>query len=122
VLNSPNQCQCESLYKFLPGGIIGRADDMVVIRGINIYPSSIEAIVREFSEISEFQINFYTKSDMDQIKVQYEVDTNDEATVNKALTTRLRERIGLRIDTETVKPNTLPRFSMKAKRVVDNRT
>lgn len=121
VLNSDEKCTCKNNYLFLPGGIIGRADDMVVIRGINIYPSSIESIVREFSEIIEFQIEYYTKSDMDQIKVLFELNSNDTAAIQKDLETRLRERVGLRIETEIVEHHSLPRFAMKAKRVVDNR-
>jgi len=121
VINSQEKCSCSNDFLFLPGGILGRADDMVVIRGINIYPSSIEAIVREFPEIIEFQITYYTKGDMDQIKVQFELASDDNATVQKVLETRLRERVGLRIETEIVEQNSLPRFSMKAKRVIDNR-
>ncbi|MFS0644078.1 phenylacetate--CoA ligase family protein [Siminovitchia sp. 179-K 8D1 HS] len=118
VINHREKCPCGNHFRFLPGGIIGRADDMVVIRGINIYPSSIEAIVREYSEIKEFRIVYYTSGDMDQIKVQ--IETTD-ARAEKKLSTQLRERIGLRIETEIVEAGSLPRFSMKARRVVDER-
>lgn len=118
VSNVPETCNCGNPFMFLPGGIIGRADDMVVIRGINIYPSSIESIVREFNEIKEFRIVYFTIEDMDQIKVQ--VETTD-ASIAKKLAVCLRERVGLRIDTEIVPEGSLPRFSMKAKRVLDER-
>ncbi|WP_340084074.1 AMP-binding protein [Siminovitchia sp. FSL H7-0308] len=118
VINHQEKCPCNNHFRFLPGGIIGRADDMVVIRGINIYPSSIEAIVREYPEIKEFRIIYYTSGDMDQIKVQ--IETTDTR-VEKKLSSGLRERVGLRIETEAVEPGVLPRFSMKAKRVMDQR-
>ena len=90
---------------------------MVVIRGINIYPSSIEAIVREFSAITEYRIIYYTKVGMDQIKLQ--IETN--ADISSILATHLRDRVGLRIDVEVVETNILQRFDMKARRVLDER-
>jgi phenylacetate-CoA ligase len=92
---------------------------MVVIRGINIYPSSIESIIREYSEVKEFRIVYYTENEMDQIKV--EIESNSDEIV-PSLATKLRERIGLRIQVEKVPDNHLPRFTMKAKRVVDKRS
>lgn len=56
VINQPEKCSCGDPFTFLPGGILGQADDMVVIRGINIYPSSIEAIVREFKDIRNSEL------------------------------------------------------------------
>lgn len=116
VKYDPAPCSCGNSHTFLPGGLIGRKDDMVVIRGINIYPSSIEAIIREFNEINEFRIVYYTVDDMDQIKVQ--IETEDQA-VKETLATVLRQRIGLRIEVELV--DNLPRFEMKGRRIVDQR-
>lgn len=117
VIYQKEACACGNLYQFLPGGIVGRTDDMVVIRGVNIYPSSIEAIVREFSEIKEFRIIYYIEQEMHQLKLQVEAP---QETV-PVLAGLLRERIGLRIEVEQVEENTLPRFEMKAKRVLDLR-
>lgn len=118
VINQPEKCSCGDPFTFLPGGILGRADDMVVIRGINIYPSSIEAIVREFKEIKEFRIVYYTIEDMDQMKVQ--IETEDES-IKDDLFTLLRQRVGLRIEVEIVEKGSLPRFEMKGRRIVDKR-
>jgi phenylacetate-CoA ligase len=117
VIHSTAQCACGNPYKFLPGGIIGRVDDMVIIRGVNIFPSSIEAIVREFAEIKEFRIVYYTQNEMDQVKVQIEAEEG----IEPLLADRLRERIGIRIEVERVEPGSLPRFTMKSKRVLDER-
>lgn len=117
VMNSCDACGCGNLYKFFPGGVLGRADDMVVIRGINIYPSSLEAIVREFSEVKEFRIVYYTENGMDQVKVQFESD----ADIAGKLARQLRDRLGLRVPAEPVESDSLPRFEMKAKRVKDER-
>jgi len=118
VIRSDQQCECGNSYQFFPGGILGRADDMVIIRGINIYPSSIESIIREFKEVKEFRIVYYTENEMDQIKVEIESDSEQIVPI---LATKLRERVGLRIQVEKVPDNELPRFTMKARRVVDNR-
>jgi len=117
VVQSNEACSCGNRFKFLPGGIIGRADDMVIIRGINIFPSSIESIIREFSEVKEFRIVYYTKEEMDQVKVQLEA----VGEIVPALSKRLKERLGLRVEVELVETGTLPRFSMKSKRVEDKR-
>lgn len=118
VQKTSERCQCGNTYRFFPGGIVGRADDMVVIRGINIYPQSLEAIIREYSEITEFRIVYYTEEEMNQVKVQIETDTPE---IKRQLEKMLRERLGLRIDVEIVEAGLLPRFEMKSRRVLDER-
>ena len=111
-------CACGNPFLFLPGGLLGRTDDMVVIRGVNIYPSSIEAIIREFDSIKEFRIIYYTEHEMNQVKIQIEGPEE----VVPVLAQLLRKRVGLRIEVERVEDNSLTRFTMKARRVIDNRT
>lgn len=118
VRQSNAVCACGNPYKHLPGGIIGRVDDMVIVRGVNIFPQSIEAIVREFAEINEFRIVYYTEEEMTQVRVQIE----STASVSNELKGKLRDRVGLRIDVEEMEANTLPRFEMKSRRVLDQRT
>lgn len=117
VVYKPDACACGNPFLFLPGGLLGRTDDMVVIRGVNIYPSSLEAIVREFDSIKEFRIIYYTEQEMNQVKLQIE---GPEEVVS-ILAQSLRKRVGLRIDVERVEDNSLTRFTMKARRVIDNR-
>ena len=117
VVYQAETCACGNKNHFLPGGIVGRTDDMVSIRGVNIYPTSLEAIVREFSEIKEFRIVYYTEDELHQVKLQIE----SPESVVKPLAKLLLERVGLRIDVERVEDNTLPRFEMKARRVLDQR-
>lgn len=118
VVYKPDACTCGNPFLFLPGGLLGRTDDMVVIRGVNIYPSSLEAIVREFDSIKEFRIIYYTEQEMNQVKIQIEGPEK----VVPALAQSLRKRVGLRIDVERMEDNSLTRFTMKARRVIDNRT
>lgn len=109
-------CGCGRTFLTLPGGLVGRADDLIILRGVNIYPSAIEAIVRTF-DIDEFRIVRTRRDEMDELTV--EIEAPDEVT--RALGAALRQRLGVRIDTRAVAPGTLPRFELKAKRVVDRR-
>lgn len=118
VRENRETCACGNPYRFFAGGIIGRADDMVIVRGVNIFPQSIEAVVREFPQITEFRIVYYTVEEMNQVKVQIEAAED----VVGDLEVRLRERIGLRIEVEPVEHGTLPRFEMKSRRVLDQRS
>lgn len=117
VTKSSKPCECGNPFVFFQGGIIGRADDMIIVRGVNIFPQSIESIVREFPQITEFRIVYSTLEEMNQVSVQIEA-TDD---ISLELKVRLRERIGLRIEVEQVEPGTLPRFEMKSRRVLDQR-
>lgn len=90
---------------------------MVIVRGVNIFPQSIEAIIRHFPEITEFRIVFYTEEEMNQVKVQIESDVD----ILQRVKVLLRQRLGLRIEVELVEKGVLPRFEMKARRVQDLR-
>ena len=96
----------------LEAGILGRSDDMVVIRGVNVYPSSVDAIVRGFEEVAEYQVIHEKKGEMSEIRLQVEAPEN----VAQALEVSLKDAFSLRIPVDRVQPNSLPRFEMKAKR------
>ncbi len=96
----------------LRGGVLSRTDDMVVIRGINIHPSSIDAIVRSFPEIGEYQVEIDQRHALSEIRLTVEA-TTETAT---ALAQTLRSTFTLRIPVTAVAPGTLPTFEVKAKR------
>ncbi len=105
-------------HLFLQGGILGRADDMVVVRGVNIFPSSIENILRSVDSIDEFRVTAFRQGTMDQLGV--EVETQHPPTA-VAAAEALQQRLGLRIDVEMVPLGTLPRSEAKSQRFVDRR-
>lgn len=113
-------CSCKRNFLLLEGGVIGRTDDMIIVRGINIYPSSVEAIIREVLEASEFRLIFYRESDMDELAIEVELEPHETDKLEH-LTRLLRQRLALRIPVRLVAPGTLPRFQLKARRIVDNR-
>jgi phenylacetate-CoA ligase len=116
VRTGGHACDCGRTFLLLPGGLIGRADDLMVLRGINIYPSSIEAIVRDF-EIAEFRIIRTRRQEMEELAV--EVEATDE--IAGALADAFSQRLAVRIPTRAMPAGSLPRFELKARRVVDRR-
>jgi phenylacetate-CoA ligase len=100
----------------LEGGVLSRLDDMVVIRGVNVYPSAIEAVVRQFSEVAEFMVEQKKVDAMDEIELLIEAPSNLANSLLKKLETKLRDTFSLRIPVRLVTDNSLPRHEFKAKR------
>lgn len=99
----------------LAGGIIGRADDMVVVRGVNIFPSAVEAVVRQVPGIDEYRVVVSRRGALVQIELQIEsIDDTATAQLERALTATF----ALRIPVTRVARQTLPRFELKARRWV----
>jgi phenylacetate-CoA ligase len=116
-------CTCGRTFDLYDGGIQGRVDDMKLVRGTNVYPRAIEAIVREHPEIVEFQIRLYTEEGIrDEIEVVLEVPAGDADRVLAALGASLADaHEGLRFGVRRAEDGSLPRFELKAKRLVDER-
>ena len=119
VVNSAEPCPAGHGDRWLPGGIVGRTDDMVVIRGMNVHPSSIEEAVRSVPGSGEFRITFYSeRGGMDEIKLEVELEHGIAA---RRLQEQMRQQLGLRVRVVPVAPGLLPRTDGKARRVVDER-
>jgi phenylacetate-CoA ligase len=120
-----SSCSCGRTFDIYEGGIQGRVDDMKLVRGTNVYPRAVEAIVREYPQIDEFQIHLYTAEGIrDEIEVLVEIPdaSVDAADVLARLSTDLAEaHEGLRFGVKQVENESLPRFELKAKRVLDER-
>jgi phenylacetate-CoA ligase len=91
---------------------------MTIVRGVNVFPSAIENVMREFPEIDEFRVEVSAQNAMSELKLILESHANDIAAHELAerVRQRVRECIGLRPQVETVAPGSLPRFELKAKR------
>jgi phenylacetate-CoA ligase len=100
----------------LDGGILSRLDDMVVVRGVNIYPSAVEAVVRHFPEVIEFMVEQRKVDAMDEIELLVEVDGNVAKPLLKKIESKLRDTFSLRIPVRLAEPGSLPRHEFKAKR------
>jgi phenylacetate-CoA ligase len=116
VQPSYQPCPCGLPFLRLQGGVLGRVDDMLVVRGVNVFPSAVENVMREFSEIEEFRVEIFDKEAMKEIKLVLEPCESSVVGLAEQVSQRVRERIGLRPHVEIVAPGTLPRFELKAKR------
>lgn len=105
----------------LEGGILGRIDDMVVIRGVNIYPAAIENVVRSFPELEEFQVRIDRTGAMPEMQVLVELKPTASANVPLAVESNLREVFNLRIPVRQVAGGSLPRAEGKAQRWIQIR-
>jgi phenylacetate-CoA ligase len=110
-------CACGRTFLMLPGGVLGRVDDMLIVRGVNVYPSALANILHRFPEVSEYRVIVTSEGPMDEITLQVECPSQLKA----VLAEELRVAFNLRIPIETVRPGTLPRFELKARRVEDRR-
>jgi phenylacetate-CoA ligase len=111
-------CRCGRTFARLPRGILGRADDMVVVRGVNVFPSAIEGVLREFSEVSEFRIEVSNTRSMVELKVLLDPQPGSDLGLAERVASRLNDRLLLRVPCELVPAGSLPRFELKARRVV----
>jgi phenylacetate-CoA ligase len=108
-------CACGRTFLRLEGGILGRLDDMLIVRGVNVFPSAIEGIVRRFALVEEFQIEVFRDGHLDEIRLNVEVRDDGAA---RAVQEALRADLGLRVEVAAVPVGMLPRWELKAKRVV----
>jgi phenylacetate-CoA ligase len=119
-------CMCGRTWDLYSGGIRGRWDDMKLIRGTNVYPRAVEAIVREYQPVDEFQIYIWRKEDLqDEITVKIEIKPGHEQEAERLIRALTKDLAaaheGLRFNIEQMDHGTLPRFELKAKRLVDVR-
>jgi phenylacetate-CoA ligase len=119
-------CTCGRGFDIYEGGILGRVDDMKIVRGTNVYPRAIEAIVREFPEVDEFQTVIKREGIRDEITLRVECKPDWPADQWGALSDTLHRRLslaheGLNFRIERAGEGELPRFELKAKRTVDQR-
>ncbi len=116
--SSETVCACGRSDLALEGGILGRTDDMVVVRGVNLYPAAFEEILRRFEEVAEYRVTLTTQQSMSEVAVQVEPlpDCSHPDALCHNIETALRVAFNLRVAVTSVPCETLPRFELKAKR------
>lgn len=100
---------------WLEGGILGRVDDMRVVRGVNVYPSAVDALLRTVEGVGEYRVLISRKGAMTEVQLEVE----GHAPLASAAERALERGLGLRVPVRPVAPGTLPRFEMKARRWVE---
>lgn len=103
--------------RWLSGGILGRSDDMVTIRGNNVFPSSVEAVLREIDSVAEFRIDVKTVRSMHELCITVEPKTDELAEgLQEEVKNALRRRLGFACSVNVATPGELPRFELKGRR------
>jgi len=110
--------------------ILGRADDMLIVRGVNVFPSQIEHVLLQIPEVGEHYMIILDRRDdgLDEMTIQVELSdrvsidtTSDILNLEKKIAERLKSVLNVWAKVEVVNPGTLQRFEGKAKRVIDKR-
>jgi phenylacetate-CoA ligase len=103
--------------------IAGRADDMIILRGVNVFPTQIEELVLADKRLSPHFVIELTRADrLDAMVVRVEGRADDNAAASRQLEQRIKGLIGITVAVETVAPGAIERSIGKAKRVVDRRS
>lgn len=113
-------CPCGRHTLALEGGILGRTDDMIVVRGVNLFPTAIDEVIRACGQVAEYQVTVSQAQALAevQVRVEPESDCADARALVNRLERDLEEAFGLRVPVTAAPAGTLPRFEMKARRWV----
>ena len=124
----PGTCDCgRTSVRFTR--ILGRSDDMLIIRGINVFPSQVEAVILEIPEIApRYMLVVDRKNNLDTLEVQVELrpdsfsdDMGSMLALKRKLSDRLKSVLSISAEVKLVEPNSLPRSEGKSTRVIDKR-
>lgn len=116
ILNN-EPCKCGRTFSRFEGGVLGRVDDMVVVRGINVFPSAIENLIRRSEEVEEFRITVSTVKQMGHISIELDLKKYaDPENAKNSVYQQIRNELSLSSDIKVVAHGSLPRFQMKARR------
>lgn len=112
-------CACGSRDLALEGGILGRVDDMVVVRGVNVYPGAVEEIIRRVGGVAEYQVRVSRARALSELTVTVEPQPGQAAVgLGDRLARALESSLALRVPVRLAEPGSLPRFESKARRWV----
>ncbi|HEX4588486.1 MAG TPA: AMP-binding protein [Gemmataceae bacterium] len=111
----PAPCPCGRPWPRLAGGVLGRTDDMIHLRGNNVYPTALEAVVRRFPEVAEYRVTIDRTGPLAEVRIEVETTAKGVA---ERLNRAIRDELFFRADVTEVAPGSLPRFEMKARRII----
>lgn len=111
-------CACGTQELALEGGILGRVDDMVIVRGVNVYPAAVEEIIHAAGGVAEYQVTVTTRGPLTELALAIEpaAEAGDAAALARKIGGAFETALGLRIPVNLVPAGSLPRFEMKARR------
>jgi phenylacetate-CoA ligase len=111
-------CPCGRTFLRLEGGLLGRTDGLIHVRGNNVYPSALEAVVRGFPEVMEYRVQVSQDESLTEVSIEVEPRTAAEGmALAERVGQAIRERLLFRAQVAVVAPGSLPRFEMKSQRI-----
>ena len=118
------KCKCGRTHARI--NITGRRDDLLIVSGVNVFPSDIEYVIRNISELSgEYRITAYTENFSTRFSVEAERainDTTPEEELIRTISTNIKARVGVKpAEVKILEYLELPRATHKAKRLIDKR-
>lgn len=120
VVGRTDPCACGRTLAWLDGGVLARVDDMVTVRGVNVYPSAVEDVVRRFPQVIEYRATVASPSSLRELALEVELTSGGEeaAAVGGQISAALREALGLTVPLRVVDAGSLPRFELKSRRFI----
>jgi phenylacetate-CoA ligase len=113
VVPTREPCPCGRTWTRIRGGVLGRTDDMMIVRGVNVYPSAIDDIVRSRAGVIEYEVEVKRHGPLSELLVKVEASGAEvPATIERAF----RERLNLGVSVQQVPLGSLPRYESKARR------
>jgi phenylacetate-CoA ligase len=110
-------CSCGRGFARIRGGVLGRADDMMIVRGVNLYPGAIDNIIRGVAGVVEYEVRIRRVAGMDDLLIRFESDDQVSADeISRSLLHCFRNQFNIRVSLEQAAPGSLPRYEFKARR------
>jgi phenylacetate-CoA ligase len=110
-------CPCGRTLARIKGGVLGRADDMMIVRGVNLYPSAIDNLLRALPSIIEYEVEIRRIAGMDDLLLKIETNEKESfSQVKQAVLAAFRSQLNIRVSVEQAARGTLPRYEFKARR------
>jgi len=116
-------CPCGRTFRVLQGGVLGRKDEMIIIRGVNVFPNVLANVVETYVRPGDhYQIEAYSEAGVSEVAVNLETKEEGMGRVTqRAIQDEIKSKLNLRVEVKLVPKGTLPKFDYKAKRFVDRR-
>ena len=110
-------CPCGRTSARIRGGVLGRADDMLIVRGVNLYPSAIDNLLRALPSIVEYEVEIRRIAGMDDLLLKVETpDSEPFSRIREAVLAAFRAELNIRVSVEPAARGSLPRYEFKARR------
>jgi phenylacetate-CoA ligase len=110
-------CPCGRWFARIKGGVLGRADDMIIVRGVNLYPSAIDNLIRSLPQVVEYEVEITRVEGMDELVIRCEtVDAAPVEETTRSVVDAFRRQFSIRVSVEHAPAGSLPRYEFKARR------